>query len=243
MCLGWRWPRAAAALLVLLLSALPVVADSSWRDRGNRFEGIRAENVRGGYFELLGLHAGPSPPRDPRAPQLHLSVPLAAEAELRVRVWEPDRSYWMVPHQSRFAPGDDFSWPRGAVLEPEGIDVQQLYVLASDPKETRYYPARLSTQPASAPVESYTFHFASGGGVSLSGMIAREEEGRLVEVEPITIEKGFGGAVELTWDGRGQDDAPVPDGTYHLRLSGIAFGKTDRRVNVSIPFIVHHDAP
>ena len=109
-----RWlieqhPWLAVALVALGFAAAPGGAqDVRWRDRGDRFEGIRAQNISGGYFELLGVHVEPEP-RARGTERLWVSVPLRESEELRVRVWEPDSGYEMVPKRLTFRPGEPFS--------------------------------------------------------------------------------------------------------------------------------------
>lgn len=238
-----RRRRIGLAVLMLLAAAGAVDgADHLYQDRGDRFEGIqRAQNVSGGYFDLLGVQVRPRS-LDREAEELQLSVPLRAEAELAIRVWEPETSYWMVPKRKTFGPGAVFSWPRTEVLGPRGIDLGKLYVLATNPTETLYYPARLFTGEAPVVVESYVFVFKSRGGVELEGMIAREQEGRLVPVRPIHREEDFGGILPFTWDGRSAAGESMPPGIYHLKLDGTVFLKKDERIRIDVPFVHHGES-
>ncbi len=231
--------RIGLALLVLLAAGTVDGADHLYQERDDRFEGIQqAQNLSGGYFELLGVHVKPNP-LDREAKELHLSIPLRTKAELTIRVWEPEASYWMVPKRKDFMPGTMFSWRRAAVLGLLRIDVRKLCVLVTDATKTLYYPARLFSGDPPAGVESYVFLFKSRGGVELEGMIAREVEGRLVQVREIRREEDFGGILSFTWDGRSTTGESVPPGIYHLKLDGTVFLKNDHPLGIDIPFLHH----
>ena len=222
---------------MLLASALAGAADLAWKDRGDRYEGIRPENVSGGDFELLGVYVEPGP-RARDADQLWVSVPLHQEAKLRIRVWEPKSGYAMDPKREAFQPGSSFSWSRAAVLQPKSIPSSELHVLATDSETQRfYYPARLTTAPPSANLRRYVFRFRSRGGVDLAVKISREKEGRLVEVISRRREEDFGGILDFAWDGRSSQGQPSPAGIYHLQLKGTVFLKNDLSLNIDIPFI------
>ncbi len=200
--LGWlSYVRHALALTLTVAAAvLPAAADDSWQDRGDRYEGIRAENVSGGDFELLAVQVEPGR-LDRQEATLYVAVPLREEAELRIRVWDPHSHYWMTPKRKAFAPGDDYSWSRATVLGPAGIDVGRLCVLATNPTETLYYPARLTTGDPHAAVTGYRFRFHSRGGVELDFKIAREVDGRLIPVVENERNEDFGGS--RRWGSRG----------------------------------------
>ncbi len=234
----FRW--IGFTLLVLLVAAGVLAgADQLYQVRGDRFEGIvQKQHVSGAYFELLGVHVRPSP-LDKKAETLHLTIPMRTKAELTIRVWEPERSYWMVPKRKEFLPGTKFSWPRAEVLGPLQIDVRKLCILVTDATETLYYPARLFSGEPPTGVESYVFLFKSRGGVELEGMIASEEKGRLVLVRKIRYQDDFGGILSLTWDGRSTTGERLPPGIYHLKLAGIVFLKNDHRLRIDIPFLHH----
>lgn len=229
-----------AAALALVVAAIPAIAaDTRWQDRGDRFEGIRAENVAGGDFKLLGVHVEPGP-RSREAPRIYLSVPLREPAELRIQVWEPESGYSMIPKKKKFRPGDRFIWVRDAVLGPKGIDADQLYALATNPLETLYYPARLTTtESVSGEPGTYVFSFHSGGGVGLDVTIAREENGRFLEVRKWRRDERYGGLLGFDWDGRDAAGARAPAGIYHLKLEGAIYLTRDRPIDVDVPFIHH----
>ena len=232
-----HWLAVTLALAVAAASAR--AADVRWQDRGDRHEGIRGQNIAGGDFELLGVHVEPES-RERGAARLWVSVPLRESTELRVRVWEPASGYEMVPKEPWFKPGDAFSWSRTAVLEPEGIEADQLYVRATDPLETLYYPARLTTAAPPDEVTRYVFRFRSRGGVGLDETISREDEaGRLVEVRKRRHDEDFGGPLQVVWDGRTAAGKAAPAGVYHLKLDGKVYLTVDRDVNVDLPFIHH----
>ncbi len=232
-----RWLVCALALAGA--AAAVQAADVKWKDRGDRNEGIRAQNIAGGDFELLGVHAEPES-RQRGATRLWVSVPVRQSTELRVRVWEPTSGYEMVPKRPRFAPGDAFSWSRVGVLAAEGIEAEQLYVRATNPLETLYYPARLTTAAPPDEVTRYVFRFRSRGGLGLDETIFREdEEGRLLEVRTRRHDEEFGGPLEVVWDGRTAGGADAPAGVYHLRLDGTLYLKVDRELKIDLPFIHH----
>ncbi len=224
--------------LTLVFGTAAGAGDLEWKDRGDRWEGIRGKDTSGG-FEFLGVYAEPGT-RKRGAEKLWLSVPLSRAAEMQVTVWEPASGYAMVPKQESFGGGAAFSWRRAGVLAPAGIEADQLYVRASHPEENLYYPARLTTADPPGEVSRYVFRFRSGGGVELEVTIAREEEDkRLVEVVMRRRDEDLGGVLDFVWDVRGAGGRAQPPGVYHLKLKGTVFARTDEPQDVDIPFV--HD--
>ncbi len=224
--------------LALLLGAAAGAADLEWREYDDRWEGIRGRETAGG-FEFMGIYAEPAT-RTRGAKKLWVSVPLRRAAKVRVRVWEPLSGYAMVPKREELEPGSAFSWRRARVLEPAGIEAEQLYVKADQDEPRLYFPARLTTAQPTPAVTRYAFRFRSGGGVDLDVTIAREgKNGRLSDVVKDHWKEEVGGVLDYVWDGRGPKDAPQPSGVYHLKLKGTVFLKTDEDKDVDIPFF--HD--
>lgn len=230
--------RLGFVLMLALVFVVTAGAGLAWREYDDRWEGIRGRDIAGG-FDFLGVYAEPAP-KARKAAKLWVSVPLRRKSEFEVRVFEPHSGYVMVPKRRTFEPGGAFSWRRAQVLEPAGIETEQLYVFAHHGERNLYYPARLTTAPPPAGVTGYVFRFRSGGGVALEVTIAREDQdGRLVEVVKRRRDEDLGGILDVTWDGRGANGVPQPAGVYHLKLAGWVFLKTDEKKDIDIAFF--HD--
>jgi len=240
-------PRLAiiACLVNLSSGSLATAQGVAWRDRGDRFEGvISSREVAGGYFDLLGVHletggqALSGGELAPSSTTLNISFWLPAPETVSIKVWEPKKNYWMVPHQKSFAAGkQSFSWPVATVVKPLKLPVDRLQVLVSNSQETLYYPAQLYARAPSSEKKRYRFSFESKGGVELKGAFWRKAGDRLVAVKPFTLVEDFPGVIHVSWDGLDQAGKKVPSGIMHLRMEGAIFlSESDERINLDIPF-------
>jgi hypothetical protein len=228
-----------AGSVILVSGNLSLAQDVSWRDRGDRFEGvISRREVAGGYFDLLGVHLEAGGELAPPLTILNISFSLPTPENISIKVWEPKKNYWMVPHQKSFAAGKQlFSWPLSPVVLSLKLPIERLQVLVSNSQETLYYPAQLFTRLQPSEKKRYRFSFESKGGVELKGAFLRKAGDKLISVKPIALVEDFPGVMQVTWDGLDQTGKKVPAGIVHLRLEGAIFlSESDEKINLDIPF-------
>jgi len=223
----------------LVSGNLSTAQDVAWRDRGDRFEGvISSREVSGDYFQLLGVHLEEGRELGPSVAALDVTFWLPARETISIKVWEPKKNYWMVPHQKSFPAGkQSFSWPVTPVVLPLKLPVDKLQVLVSNSDETLYYPAQLHAGAQPSEKKRYRFSFESKGGVELKGAFLRKTGDRLVAIKQLTLVEDFPGVVHVAWDGLDQAGKKVSSGVMHLRLEGTIFlSESDEKINLDIPF-------
>ena len=237
-------PRAAIAAVALLLAAASARAACEkcrYADRGDRFEGVENLQVSGSSFDLVAVEYRPGNgqghPLDSHAEKLFLYFWLPASLTPTIEVREPVRNYMMHPAKKSYAAGlQSFSWPRGEVLAPLGIEPDRLHAKISNREETVYYPAFLSAGSPPAPGGSYVFLFRSGAGIDVDCTISRDEGSQLVPVRKWVCSSDLGGPVTITWDGLDDRRQPVPAGRYVLRLKGDMLAETPRPLRATVTF-------
>lgn len=229
-----------AALQCLLAgtaaSAQEVCATCKWSDRGDRFEGVEdREQVSGGSFELLSVHYL-RPPEPGEGDSLHLLFWLPEPRELdEIRVSQPARYYKMEPKLKQYGQGlQDFTWPRGEVIDPLGLSPDALY--ARIRSGDVYFPALLSPHRPAAPPGGYAFVFESGAGIDADCTIARQDDGTSEEVRTFECFEEFGGTIAIEWDGLDAAGGAVADGLYVLRVEGDMLAETIRPLETHVVF-------
>lgn len=211
-------------------------AACKWSDRGDRFEGIASRQVSGGCCELLGVQYKRAEKIDANASKLRLFFWLPESASPEIVVWQPSTNYMMVPKDKKYAKGlQSFSWPRQAVLEPLGVNIDTLYTRVHDSREV-YFPALLSTSDRPKPAGSYLFILESGGGIDARCTVEREANGKLTPIRSFPFKEDFGGVFQVGWDGLDDQGKPAAAGTYVLRLKGLLDGETIEDLNYTIRF-------
>jgi hypothetical protein len=233
--------------VLLVLSVLTAEAQDcktcTYAKRGDRHEGVGERQVSGGSFELLGVEYLTG--EKPAAPgeQAHLSFWLPAPETPVIEVWEPRTNYWMVPDRRPFDRGfQAYTWPRGEVIAPLGIDLAGLYPKISNRDKTLYYPAAVSSGPKPPPDGRYVFIFRSGAGIDVYCTLSRDENGKMVQVRRFRHSEDLGGTLRIPWDGKDDHGNPAPDGTYVLRLKGEMMAETHRPLTFNLTFLHHGHA-
>ena len=196
---------------------------NSWSDRGDRWEGIRPQNVTSTAFELLGLQVIASLPAH-SSPTSSVSIifPSLEKLTLNVQVWEPDANYVMKPKQVDYSLAQPFSWPLATVLNNRQISVDRLQLLARDAKGHLVPGILSSIRIAQQPhMLGYRFSLASESGFDLHGGIYREDAGRLVKVRDLSLTQNYGGVYDFEWTWGESERCSLTAGIYHLKLTGI----------------------
>ncbi len=212
-------------------SAIPAQAGCDtcdWTERGDRMEGVvvvKEEQVSGGSFELLGVHARRLEAPAPDSELLHLSFWLPEPRELdEIEVWQPARRYKMEPARKRFGGGhQDFVWPRGEVIARLGLSIDSLYTRIKAGEV--FFPALLSTREVPMPAPGYAFIFDSSAGIDADCTIVRRDESARV-IRRFECFEDDGGTIFIEWDGRDDRGQPVPQGVYVLKLEGDMLART-----------------
>jgi hypothetical protein len=233
---------ATTAILVLFVSlasrdlAWSQCAACKWSDRGDRFEGIASRQVSGGCCELLGVHFKRTEKVDANAPKLTLFFWLPESANPEIVVWQPSTNYMMVPKEKKYLKGlQRFSWPRQAVIEPLGVNIDTLYTRVHDSNQV-YFPALLSTSEKPKAVGSYLFVLESGGAIDARCTVERETNGKLTPIRSFRYKQDFGGVFQVAWDGLDDQGRPAAAGTYLLRLKGSLEAETIEDLNYTVRF-------
>jgi hypothetical protein len=231
---------ATAAGALLLLAAAPARAACEkcrYADRGDRFEGVENLQVSGSSFDLVAVEYRQGDTLGPRPEKLHLYFWLPAALTPTIEVREPNSNYMMHPAKKPYAAGlQSFSWPRGEVLAPLGIEVGKLHAKVSNREESVYFPAFLSSGAPPTPGGTYLFHFLSGAGVDADCTISRNEGSQFVPIRKWVCSHEVGGPVTITWDGLDDRKQPVPAGRYSLRVKGDLLAEAPRPLRTFVTF-------
>jgi hypothetical protein len=216
---------------------------TNWRQRGDRFEGvITSRDISGGYFSLVGVHLEGQGELRRDSDRLSIVFWQPSAQKLKVKVWDPDSNYWMVPTRRNYEGGRQvFTWPTTEVLKPLGLNYGKLKVLVTDSAETVVYPSALVSQLSNAGTKSYRFVFDSKGGVQLDGRIIRETGGQPQLLKQFRVIENYPGTVHIRWDGRDRSGNPVAAGLLRLQLEGdIYLSDSEDYITSDIQF-QHHD--
>jgi hypothetical protein len=235
-----RAVRLAALLIVIAGAAHAQCGKCAYAKRGDRYEGVGARQVSGASFELLSVQYLPAGNPTATGRDVHLYFWLPAAETPSIEVWEPRTNYYMVPDRRPFEAGPQaFSWPRGEVLAPLGLESASLYPKISNRDKTLYFPAALSTGPRPQPDGRTLFVFRSGAGIDVYCTLSRDEKGTMVPVRKFRHTEDLGGTLRIVWDGKDDQGKPAPEGTYLLRLKGEMMAETQRPLTSSLSFLHH----
>ncbi|HEX6899112.1 MAG TPA: hypothetical protein VF789_05335 [Thermoanaerobaculia bacterium] len=232
-----RAVAAGAALLLAAGAAWAACEACKYKDRGDRREGVEDWQVSGASFDLLAVQYRQGEPWKTASDRLFVYFWLPAGLTPTIEVREPGKNYMMHPAKKPYPQGlQSFSWPRGEVVAPLGIDPAGLQARVSNREETVYYPAFLSSGPRPAPGGTYAFVYESGAGIDVDCTVSRDQGGQLVPVRKWIFTRDLGGRLAVEWNGRDDQGRPAPPGRYVLRLKGDMLTETVRPLNATLTF-------
>lgn len=238
----------ATIIATCWLLSIPTVLASEWweyQNRGDRWEGIAPRPVSGLDIELLSalVDYRENKQSTPSWCQLQFYLPHTREIDLRVQELRPKKFYKMdkVIPKSHWKQGlNHYKWPFTDVLEPLGLKIPKLGVLArfktpayTDTEHVVPVIFYHSTPPSR--IEGYLFAFKVGGSAELKYAIYQgkndtplitENLGRQYAGEPFIIYWKSAGAkkgiYELIVDGEFLNDyTPIRQAVqfYHYPLT------------------------
>ena len=232
-----RWSRrlGAALLLGVLAPAAVAQTDVDYRDRGDRYEGVRPQPVSGYDVELVSALVDYEEP-DPALPErvrVRFFLDGPHEVYLSVRELEVRRYYWLDrarpsrPWTRGFA--NEFAWPTGAVLGKlsPSIALAELGAVARldrpEPSaDERVAPLILHHTTAPRAVDGYVFALKTGSDARVVYRIYKAgSEAPLLTGPPLRTRAGRPFVVR--WDAR-----KATGGEYRLVLDGYALDSNQR---------------
>jgi hypothetical protein len=215
------------ALLYEVALAQPRV---EYRNRGDRYEGLRELPVSGYTIELLSfraLYEEPVPPGLPPQYRVRFSLDKVEPTYLIVREIENKYSYWLDnvtpnrPWASGFA--NVFEWPtKDVLLHISNLKLYDLGVTVRVGKATpalieRVAPAILYHSITPTSIGGYEFAFKTNATASLEFRIERSDGIELKTTpEPRALRKwSYGVPFRVKWDASNSDP-----GRYRLKVHG-----------------------
>jgi hypothetical protein len=241
-------PATVTLLLVFLWVAAvleqPFVAtqeDIKYRDRGDRFEGIRQPQVAGYDIELLSALINFQDSSDHMPPYLKVSFYLKSSSKpfLVARELDVTYHYWMDnihDHSWQTGFANHFEWPSNEVIQ-KLKQIQSMYELGVVVRLNSEYPNKEETvAPAiffhdSLPTEinGYLFTFKTNGPSRLTCQIYKE--GSRVPIFTQNFPKVWGGQpFTVQWN-----SSSTKDGWYKLVISG-SFRNNNDPIDKAVKF-------
>jgi hypothetical protein len=217
-----------AVLVVATAFAQPNV---EYRNRGNRFEGVRALPVSGYVIELLSFRAiyredPPSPHTMPPVYRMRFFLDRPASAYVVVREVDNRHSYWLdqVTPATPWRPGFEnlFEWPTKDVirqislrLDDLGVTVRLGHEHPSDLETVAPAILYYSVPPGS--ISGYEFAFKTNATAHLEFSIERSDGSRVkpAPAPPVLPMWSYGVPLRVTWDAAG-----AQAGGYRLMVEG-----------------------
>ena len=244
-----RWTCAATATVVFLISMVlavgstnptPFQADLRYKDRGDRYEGIKGFPVSD-RIELLSAMVDYEEPTAQMPPYFRLKFFLKKRTSVFVTVRETNNrhNYWLdrirpqMNWQSGFA--NEFSWPSDEVIRPlKDIRLSDLSGLArlekDDPSvDIRVAPCILFHSQPPTRIEGYIFGFKLSQRADVDWVITRDESNA-----PLLDRGSFKmpGRVArvIKWNA-----SQAKDGWYRLKIT-VIFSSNGKEVNQLVRF-------
>lgn len=228
---------ATAALLLCASLAWAVCETCRYADRGDRHEGVDQVQVSAASLNPLSIQYRQGDPLKTASDRLYVYFWLPTAQTPAIEVQEPAKNYMMHPVRKPYPAGlQSFSWPRGEVVQPLGLDPARLHARVSSRDRSLYFPAFLSSGPAPAAGGTYAFIFQSGAAFDARCTISRDDGGQLVLVRKWSCPQELGGRVVLEWNGRDDQGQPAAPGRYVLRVRGEMLTDSPRPLNDSFAF-------
>jgi hypothetical protein len=224
--------RRNALLAILLILSLPSAVwsqdptETEYRDRGDRYEGIRPEPVGGGEIELVSALVDYREPTAIETDVCRLRFYLSHPGPVAITVRELDgrHYYWMdrlVPPRPWKTGFDNiFSWPAEAVIRRvSDLQFEDLGALArltgSAPSSVeKVAPVILYHESPPSEVEAYIFTFEPSHDARIDGAVLARGATEPLRQWTFKLKRG-GEPFAIRWDCAGR-----PDGPYTLKLSG-----------------------
>jgi hypothetical protein len=226
-------------VLGFLYDATLAQSSLEYRNRGNRYEGVRALPVSGYTIELLSFRAlyeepggaGGLPPQY----RVRFFLEKEAPAYLVVREIDDKESYWLdnVKPKTSWASGFNnlFEWPTADVLAH--IPALKLYdlgviVRVADPNPTskdRVAPAILYHSQYPTSVSGYKFVFKTNATVGFEFMI-EESDGRVPKSQPeprVVRTWQYKAPLSVKWDA-----STARPGRYRLKVIARVLENNDK---------------
>lgn len=227
-----RYYAHVLVVTVVLAGAAFGQSNVEYRNRGDRFEGVRSLPVSGYTIELLSFQAiykelPPPPDKTPPFYRMRFFLDRPAAAYVVVREVDNRHSYWLdnVKPTTPWRPGfgNVFEWPTAEVirqlpgleLDELGVTVRVGYEHPSDLETVA--PAILYSSVPPRTVSAYEFAFKTNVTARLAFSIERSD-GSPVKPgpEPRVLKKwSYGVPLRVTWNATG-----AQAGAYRLMVEG-----------------------
>lgn len=221
----------AALAAAFLCGAAPAQSSLEYRNRGNRFEGVRALPVSGYTIELLSFratdHEPPPAGRTPAFYRMRFFLEKSAPAYVVVREVRNTHSYWLdkvkphTPWAAGFA--NSFEWSTRDVIDQlPGLGLHDLGVTVRVGNENPWdletvAPVILYYSKLPGAVSGYEFAFKTNATARLEFSVERAD-GTAVTPAPtprVVQRWSYGVPLVVTWDA-----SRAGAGAYRLQVRG-----------------------
>ena len=222
--------------------------DFSYKDRGNRFEGIVEyfELVAGEKMVLISSIIENNEIKSEKLPEKYnLGFYISEDASLNIEVKEIEKLYRMIPKQKNYKAGFiTFPWP-SQIPHHYQISLKQLCPLAKiyQPGMTTVVPIVLFEQTPQIDHLTYNFAFIPLRTIeTLNYKIKRLKTDRSVfekRIRDLPMDEVF----HVTWDGRDNRNIPQSSDWYYIYIEAEfepLFGSNDKPKKVFLNYKFYH---
>lgn len=201
-------------------------ADLQYRNRGNRYEGIKPKPVSGYHIELISAKVNYQEETNqfPDFCKIRFFLRGVTEVHLIVRELDYRYYYWMdkVNPQKPWRPGFEnvFTWPTKDVIQQlKGLKLYDLGVVArlnktEAGKVEKVAPVILYHSKAPSTINGYLFTFKTNGDAHFTCSIYRERQEKPVFTSIFQRQRG-GRPFTVRWDSKNAEE-----GLYKLVIKG-----------------------
>ncbi len=216
--------RATLFLPFLVCLALATLADDlDYRDRDDRWEGIKRRPIRGHDVELLGARVESPLAASSELEDLSVRFFLESQDEVYLTLRERNlaKNYWLdrarPPEAWRPKAANVFTWPSGDVLKPLGLEPSDLLVLVRLATDTpgsreRVAPAMFPAA-AGGRVTGYRFTFKTNDPAKIGYRLLDPQGTQIASGEQRPRPAGL--PFDVRWPAGDR-----PEGRYSLLLEG-----------------------
>jgi hypothetical protein len=226
--------RTAIALVAGWALSVNAQDDLSYQRRADRYEGIKPKPVSGFDIELLSALIDYRDHPEKLGERFHVRffLPRSEDVHIVVRELDYRNYYWLdrvKPHAGWKAGfGNVFDWPTSAVLQPLGMHMSELGVVARREHERpsaveKVAPVLFYQSQFPSRVPGYVFHFRLREDAKIKGAIYPAAGGDPIVSLDLGRQRG-GRQFALKWD---VSSAPAPEGSYKLVVSGYLLSSND----------------